>query len=243
MLATQEHAFFAGNESYKKDIKDFMSSKNYKKYGLEDYTSTFKKKSIKDYISWANKNSKNLSTKETKLYNKIKEIYIGLSDPARTLQAWFTQMEGTDNWGPAMNAVNSSAKDDIHKWNEKDHANVSYFPKINEIGTAIKGKAAFFDTGGYTGDFSGGKVAVLHEKELVLNKLDTENMLKAVQIVREIPQLAAAIPNMSSSTTSSNQNVTINANFPNATSSDEIKKALESLSSKALQYQYRTKSY
>jgi hypothetical protein len=36
-----------------------------------------------------------------------------------------------------------------------------------------------FDTGGYTGEWSGayGKLAMLHEKELVLNKHDTENFL------------------------------------------------------------------
>ena len=45
-----------------------------------------------------------------------------------------------------------------------------------------------FDTGGYTGDWnsSEGKIAMLHEKELVLNKEDTANMLKIVDSVREI---------------------------------------------------------
>lgn len=45
-----------------------------------------------------------------------------------------------------------------------------------------------YDTGGYTGDWnsSDGKIAMLHEKELVLNKEDTSNMLKIVDSVREI---------------------------------------------------------
>ena len=44
-----------------------------------------------------------------------------------------------------------------------------------------------FDTGGwYTGSFSGGIPAVLHEKELVLNKADTVNMLKTVDITRSM---------------------------------------------------------
>ena len=45
-----------------------------------------------------------------------------------------------------------------------------------------------YDTGGYTGDWnsSDGKIAMLHEKELVLNKEDTANMLKIVDSVREI---------------------------------------------------------
>jgi hypothetical protein len=44
-----------------------------------------------------------------------------------------------------------------------------------------------FDTGGYTGAWgSEGKLAMLHEKEIVLNKEDTSNMLKAVNILRDI---------------------------------------------------------
>jgi hypothetical protein len=232
-------------ESLKSDVKKFMNSKDYKKYGISNngaYADILRGDTIKKITERLNK-AGNLSSKEQTIYDQIKAIYEGLSNPARTLQSYLTQMEGTSNWGPAMDKVNSSSKDEKKKWNKNDHPEAAYFPRIKEIGTAIKGKAAFFDTGGYTGEFDGGKVAVLHEKEIVLNKEDTKNMLQAVQIVREIPKLAAAIPNMSSSTTSSNQNITINASFPNASSSDEIKKALESLSSKALQYQYRTKSY
>jgi hypothetical protein len=42
-----------------------------------------------------------------------------------------------------------------------------------------------FDTGGYTGEWgASGKMAMLHEKELVLNKSDTQNMLTIVDMVR-----------------------------------------------------------
>lgn len=64
----------------------------------------------------------------------------------------------------------------------------------NALGVVVKGnttgkKVAAFDTGGYTGTGLGsGKLAVLHDKELVLNKTDTENMLKAVETVRDISQ-------------------------------------------------------
>jgi hypothetical protein len=38
-----------------------------------------------------------------------------------------------------------------------------------------------FDTGGYTGEWGkSGKLAILHEKELVLNASDTENLLKTL---------------------------------------------------------------
>jgi hypothetical protein len=42
------------------------------------------------------------------------------------------------------------------------------------------------DTGGYTGNFGPeGKLAMLHEKELVLNKQDTLNMLRMVALARD----------------------------------------------------------
>jgi hypothetical protein len=45
------------------------------------------------------------------------------------------------------------------------------------------------DTGGYTGKWGPqGKMAMLHEKELVLNKTDTSNLLSTIEILREIIQ-------------------------------------------------------
>jgi hypothetical protein len=45
----------------------------------------------------------------------------------------------------------------------------------------------FFDTGGYTGEWGPeGRWAMLHQKEIVLNAHDTENLLQTVDIVRSI---------------------------------------------------------
>lgn len=102
-----------------------------------------------------------------------------------------------------------------------------------------------FRTGGYTGDWvdDDGKLAVLHKKELVLNAHDTENMLNMMQIARDV--IAAAGPNMMSpsagryySTAASDileQNVHIEANFPNVESASEIKEALNNLVNLAAQ--------
>jgi hypothetical protein len=47
-----------------------------------------------------------------------------------------------------------------------------------------------FDTGGYTGAWGPeGKLAVLHEKEIILNKQDTENFLSGIGILREISRM------------------------------------------------------
>ena len=103
-----------------------------------------------------------------------------------------------------------------------------------------------FDTGGYTGDWNDnkGKLAVLHEKELVLNKDDTENILSTVDIVRGIsdsisdnlsalaasqtPILSNPLPQEKEPDTLQ-QEVHITAEFPNATDKDEIMAAFDNL--------------
>lgn len=111
-----------------------------------------------------------------------------------------------------------------------------------------------YDTGGYTGDWgSDGRLAVLHQKELVLNQEDTKNMLTAVQSIRELaPSMIAEMRARISSTAAASQSlfgsrysgmrpafdrkateltqsVQINADFPGVRDAIEIKEALESL--------------
>ena len=110
-------------------------------------------------------------------------------------------------------------------------------------------------TGMYTGSWSGpdieenGKLAFLHQKELVLNADDTENMLSAVKLIRQISQtidLQAAAYNattsgfsigqLANSNQTLQQEVTIHAEFPNATDHNEIEEAFNNLINKATQY-------
>ena len=64
-------------------------------------------------------------------------------------------------------------------------------------GWLTKGQLSGYDTGGYTGDWAGGdgRLALLHSKELVLNKDDTKNILDTVQILRQfaIKDLAQSV--------------------------------------------------
>lgn len=122
---------------------------------------------------------------------------------------------------------------------------------------AVKARfaSASFDTGGYTGSWGpSGKLAMLHEKELVLNKQDTSNMLKAMDIVREITKtidlnaLYASNSNIKamglgigSGNQALEQNVTITANFPNATDRHEIESAFDNIINLASQYANRKK--
>lgn len=110
-----------------------------------------------------------------------------------------------------------------------------------------------YDTGGYTGNWgdNSGRLALLHQKELVLNADDTPNLLKAVSIMRNITdsigsnilaQMAgvkAPTGQVAASTDTIEQIVQIDANFPNVQSSDEIKTAINDLVSRAAQRVHR----
>lgn len=108
-----------------------------------------------------------------------------------------------------------------------------------------------FRSGGYTGTWNdSGKLAFLHQKELVLNADDTENMLASIQLVRQIAKQldfnSQQISTLSSSgfTVSSQdgtleQNVRIEASFPNATDRYEIQEAFNTLVNVASQYANR----
>lgn len=105
-----------------------------------------------------------------------------------------------------------------------------------------------YDTGGYTGEWGqDGKLAVLHQKELVLNASDTSNMLDIVNVVRDIVQQIDAqalysrgrrfdLPRIETRAETLEQNVHIEANFPNATSHQEIEQAFDNLINLASQY-------
>lgn len=119
-----------------------------------------------------------------------------------------------------------------------------------------------FATGGYTGIFDDAKLAFLHQKELVLNQSDTENILAAVQAVRTIgPDLFKSIEksldgnaiaamalmgqklNPVATTPiqdSIEQTVHIDkVEFPNVTSRTEIEEAFISLTNDAAQWARR----
>ena len=117
-------------------------------------------------------------------------------------------------------------------------------------------------SGGYTGDWNGdgGKVALLHKKELVLNQKDTQNILDAVNIIRglsgllqnsminRIEGLTQSLNGLSLPTVQTNsetgpqaieQTVHITAEFPGATEAIQIEQALQSLVSRATQHAFR----
>ena len=131
-------------------------------------------------------------------------------------------------------------------------------PYVTEEQLKALGLPTAFNTGGYTGSWdSSGRLAVLHEKELVLNKEDTKNILESVSIVRTIASALEGLSNnrivqmMSGFETSMaawdvakemviEQKVDITAEFPNATDKDEIMEAFDNLINLASQHAYKT---
>lgn len=120
--------------------------------------------------------------------------------------------------------------------------------KANSLWDKYSSTLKKYDTGGYTGEWGqDGKLAVLHQKELVLNASDTANMLDIVNIVRDIVRQIDAqalysrgrrfdLPRIETRAETLEQNVHIEANFPNATSHQEIEQAFDNLINLASQY-------
>ena len=119
-----------------------------------------------------------------------------------------------------------------------------------------------YRSGGYTGgdwtasEKANGKIGLLHEKELVLNKTDTENILNAVDMVRSMVALGRN-GNYNDIIRQSNNVVDmasvvqplddmgqtiyqVECTFPNATNVDEIQRAILTLPDIAPQYAYKS---
>ena len=123
-------------------------------------------------------------------------------------------------------------------------------PLLAVAGTAAASK---FDTGGYTGEWGPeGRIAVLHEKELVLKPDDTTNILSAVETMRSISnalnndmftqlldKLSASASAMVAQETARDmlieQDVHIEAVFPNVNVAEEIEAAFNDIIDMAAQ--------
>lgn len=113
-----------------------------------------------------------------------------------------------------------------------------------------------FDTGGYTGDWSGayGKLALLHKKELILKEGDTANFLAGMDLLNKIISVIdlQSVNNSLGGLLSSpslghvgdeggilEQQVHIEASFPGVSDHSEIEEAFNNLVNQAAQYANR----
>ena len=147
-----------------------------------------------------------------------------------------------DYYGTRKGEEGYNIQPDDTWYSDKDAVN----KKLAEIGIKT------FATGGYTGDWGPeGKLAILHEKELVLNAEDTSNLLHAVSFIRDIISMIdtqatyaslrnqMSVPGVTTTSETLEQTVTIHAEFPNATDHNEIEEAFNNLVNRASQYANR----
>ena len=113
-----------------------------------------------------------------------------------------------------------------------------------------------FKTGGYTGSWGPqGRLAILHEKELILNQDDTESLINIIRdygniknnnsinilnssfndIISKIKTLINSI-NLNSNQQITEQRVSIEASFPNVSVANEIEEAFNNILNQAAQY-------
>lgn len=84
---------------------------------------------------------------------------------------------------------------------------------------------------------------MLHQKELVLNAQDTENILSAVSMMRNMLSNIGSqgLGQIQNSGNAFEQNVHIEASFPNVSSTSEIEAALNNLVNAATQHIHKNK--
>ncbi|MGL6081351.1 MAG: phage tail tape measure protein [Gammaproteobacteria bacterium] len=118
---------------------------------------------------------------------------------------------------------------------EKGWAKIKYGGKVGYVGSSFLKK---FDTGGYTGNSlpKGGGLAVLHNKEIVLNKQDTKNILDVTKLVRGMVNVIPKLKRnaLSSLTGGNNVNTTISYGDINVTVENGDKKKSKEIASEII---------
>ena len=175
----------------------------------------------------------------------------------QTLSSMSSAMLGVITTIGLLDEAIKIAKGDVETWSGAQGANATlasaYDITLKDDGNIeMKPKVAAMDTGGYTGAWgSEGKFLLAHEKELILNKYDTANILSAVNIVRSLgDSMLKTVSEMGrgydlpmaawelAKELVIEQTVHINAEFPNVADRSEIEAAFEELMLLATQHAF-----
>ena len=205
---------------------------------------TNSKKNGGQITSYNNDNSSAIAKKKSDALDLLDKAWRpGLGTDSR---GWKKAVESGDYgvWGQSVINLVYDALSHSKYTDKNGNSNYDYEKAKNYINS--------YDTGGYTGIWGPeGKLAFLHEKEIVLNKDDTDNLLKTVSFIRELVSMIDSQASMSSlfnmtATTGimtgnagMEQQITIYADFPDATDHNEIEMAFNSLLNTASQYANR----
>ena len=238
IYGTSEH--FAGIKSLD-EIKAMAQFKDaFNPDFADDLASSWSSISIED------PQSKYLEKELIMLLQENKDKYLTLSKQGYVVRVFFKSEDNT------VQAVDEQGNplwwSDVRE--NLGYSGEGYLEWLEELGINR------FDTGGYTGDWNSkdGKLAMLHEKEIVLNKADTKNLLSAVEVLRgmstgiagmllgnaghQMNGLARAInvATIGAQDRTLQQQVHIDATFPGVTSAFEIETALNNIINDVSQY-------
>ena len=199
-----------------------------------------------------------------KIFAEVDEIRNPPAPKLKTFQ--LTQPQKTFKYtvGPSQSAPNLISKtingikyqspDNGTTWYAKSSSTVVPNTGNRVWDFTLSESYAYLNTGGYTGEWGPeGKLAVLHEKEIVLNKHDTENFLIGIDMLRSISDMldknalvqsigmitSDYLTTMTDHSNILQQEVTIHADFPNVQDHNEIEIAIDNLINAASQHAYK----
>ena len=163
------------------------------------------------------------------------------------------EMDAEGRWNKTVEGVKNEILQK-HAEAKTDEEKKHYADMYTWLTSYILPYVTSLDTGGYTGEWgASGRLAMLHEKELILNANDTANFLDALNVSRELVNRVIEMNARASSfgigglspssiqdfAQNLEQQVTITAEFPNAVDHNEIEEAFASLINTASQYANR----
>ena len=237
---TLTQGLMQGAEVYYANLQDAMNAAG---TSTEDFAKDFEEK------------IKEIEDKSEESTNKIKDLAKDMSSSLKDITDSVTTWQET--YGEVMQQIINSNLDVINSFNDMLEAlsidKNSITVKYDILSDDTK-KPEQYASGGYTGKWGNyGKLAILDEKELILNKDDTVNFLDALGIAKQIIdtidlnalQASYGFGNLVPATINENnsqtieQDVHITAEFPNAIDHNEIEQAFETLINKASQYANR----
>lgn len=244
------------SQDYPEFLVDFESVTEEGNYGLNGIKVPFLFTRFYDYGN--NNVNTNLQKGNPMFSSKVKEVLTDneITDVEEVNGQLVFYLKNSFNYGGTKNTLYDKDLENLgldpekiknileNKAIDEDKFNANLLKFINSLPT--------FDTGGYTGKWgTSGRLAVLHEKELILNPQDTSNLLTSMEIMRSIVSQidlqamamasSSGLPtfNFGGSPQTLQQEVHIQAEFPNATNHQEIEEAFGNLVNMATQYANR----
>ena len=167
---------------------------------------------------------------------------VKVTDPNTSIYVNSSTGTGSGTWKGAGVSTN----DTLYVVNASgDRVALARTQNINDvIGWIDKKKVQAFATGGYTGEFKGGRLAMLHEKEYVLNSAQTQAWLKLVPMLTELVKtpfldITKLLGELNNSTTNHNSRVYITNDIDINNSSDVDMKKTEKSIDELLKQQLR----